>query len=66
MYNTQDTNAPDRSNFFDFQIEPTSRTTHGAPNGAPTGALPMESPLRGVDPMDRPVGPHDDGAAGQR
>ena len=57
-----ETYAPDRGNLLDFQIEP---TTPRAPSDGATSTstdLPMKSSLRGVDPMDRPVGPDDHGA----
>ena len=50
---------PNGFHFIYFQIEATTRAPGSS---AGTGAsLPVKSPLRGVDPVDRPVGPHDDG-----
>ena len=50
---------PNGLDFSNFQIKATTRAPGSS---AGTGAsLPVKSPLRGVDPVDRPVGPHDDG-----
>ena len=54
--------APDRGHFLDFQIESAARTPTTAGGPASSTRLPVKSPLRGVDPMDRPVGPDDHGA----